>query len=144
MEAGTEGGEEGQAGAPGARLTDPPTADSPTAAVRRARLAAAAPFLIVAAVGVWLSRSFWLPGGYVVGFDTYAYSGPNVVVNERAWSQWRLPILNDLIFGGVPHLGNPQAGALYPPQLLTLVIGTNRAMGIIVATHVVLQNRKAG
>ena len=147
MEAGAEGSEEGQARPRGGqlnetsrsgRLIDAPSSEHLTGPLRHARLVAAAPYLVVAIVGTWLTRSFWLPGGYVVGFDTYAYSGPNVTVNERAWSQWHLPILNDLIFGGVPHLGNPQAGALYPPQLLTLVMGTNRAMGIIVTAHVVL------
>ncbi len=120
MEEGAEGGEEGQAGS------------------QRQRLTAAAPFLIVTAIGLWLTRAFWLPGGYVVGFDTYAYSGPNLEVTERALRNWRLPILNDLIFGGVPHLGNPSAAALYPPQLLTLLVDANRAMGLLVAAHVIL------
>jgi hypothetical protein len=120
VEAGAESGEEGQAGA------------------RDAGLTAAAPFLIVAAVGLWLTRSFWFPGRYVVGFDTYAYSGPNLEVTERALREWRLPILNDLIFGGVAHLGNPQAGVLYPAHLLNLMMGTNRAMGVIVTAHVLL------
>ena len=104
----------------------------------RARLNSAAPFLVVTAVSLWLTRSFWFPGHYVVGFDTYAYSGPNVEVTEQALRHWHLPVLNDLIFGGVPHLGNPQAGVLYPPQLLHLLMGTNRAMGVIVAAHVLL------
>ncbi len=130
MEEGAEGGEEGQAGTSSARL-------SPNR-LNRDRLNGAAPFAIVTVVALWLTRSFWLPGRYVVGFDTYAYSGPNLEVTERAVRNWRLPILNDLIFGGVPHLGNPSAAALYPPQLLTMVFGTNRAMGVLVAGHVVL------
>jgi hypothetical protein len=129
VEAGTEGGEEGQAGAHRAELTD----TSP-----RARLIAAAPYLVVSAVGLWLTRMFWVPGGYVVGFDTYAYSGPNLEITERALRRWQLPVLDELIFGGVPHLGNPSAAALYPPQLLTMVMNTNRAMGVIVALHVIL------
>ena len=129
MEAGTEGSEEGQTGTSDAGLTE---------AASRARLISAAPFAIVAVIGLWLTRSFWFPGRYVVGFDTYAYSGPNLEITERALRQWHLPILNDLIFGGVPHLGNPSAAALYPPNLLTIVMGTNRAMGVIVAAHVLL------
>ena len=129
MEASTKGSEEGQTGTSDAGLTE---------AMSRARLIAAAPFAIVAVVGLWLTRSFWFPGRHVVGFDTYAYSGPNLEVTERAFRQGHLPILNDLIFGGVPHLGNPSAAALYPPNLLTMVMGTNRAMGVIVAAHLVL------
>jgi hypothetical protein len=104
----------------------------------RARLIAGVPYGIVTVVGLWLTRSFWFPGRYVVAFDTYAYSGPNIEVTGRALRDGRLPVLNDLIFGGVPHLGNPSAAALYPPQLLALVINTNRAMGLIVAAHVLL------
>ena len=120
MEEGAESSEEGQARS------------------GRARLNAAAPYLIVSAVSLWLTRSFWIPGSYVVGFDTYAYSGPNLEVTERAVREWRVPVLNDFIFGGVPHLGNPSAAALYPPQLLTLVLETNRAMGVLVALHMIL------
>ena len=80
MEEGAEGSEEGQTGTSSGRLS------------------AAAPFVLVTVVGLWLTRSFWFPGRYVVGFDTYAYSGPNLEVTERALRNWRLPILNDLIF----------------------------------------------
>ncbi len=135
METGAEGSEEGQARARRARLTDTSFRADTTS---RARLIAASPFAGVAVVGLWLTRSFWFPGRYVVGFDTYAYSGPNLEVTERALRQGHLPILNDLIFGGVPHLGNPSAAALYPPNLLTMVMGANRAMGVIVAAHMLL------
>ncbi len=127
MEEGAEGGQEGQAGSP----------DDLTPAGSR-RLARVAPHLVVAVFGIWLTRTFWLPGRYMVGFDTYAYSGPNLVVSEAAIREWRLPILNDLIFGGVPHLGNPSAAAVYPPQFVTLLFETNRAMGILVTAHVIL------
>ncbi len=155
MEAGTEGSEEGQTRPRSGQLNDTSRSgqlndtsrsgqlndtsrSGQSADTARARLTAAAPYGIVAVVGLWLSRSFWVPGGYVVGFDNFAYSGPNLEVTERALRDWRLPILNDLIFGGVPHLGNPSAAALYPPQLLTMLMNTNRAMGVIVAAHLVL------
>ena len=137
MEAGAEGSEEGQAGPRSGRLSDT-SRSGPLSDSARDRLSRAAPYTIVTVVGLWLTRSFWFPGRYVVGFDTYAYSGPNIEVTERALREWRLPVLNELIFGGVPHLGNPSAAALYPPQLLAMVMNTNRAMGVIVAAHVVL------
>jgi hypothetical protein len=120
------------------QFNDTSLSDPLTDTWRCGRLIAAAPFGMVVVVGLWLTRSFWLPGRYVVGFDTYAYSGPNIEVTERALRSGRLPILNDLIFGGVPHLGNPSAAALYPPNLLAMVMNTNRAMGVIVAAHVIL------
>lgn len=144
MEEGAEGGEAGQAGSPDADLTDPNrtrpdgTAVAPGTERRRTAAIATVPYLIVAVVALWLSRTFWFPGRYVVGFDTYAYSGPNVQITETAWRDLRLPVLNDLIFAGVPHLGNPSAGGLYLPQVLTLVFGTNRGMGVLVALHLVL------
>ena len=102
------------------------------------RLTAVGPYLTVAAVSLLLTRSFWTPGHYVVGFDTYAYSGPNLEITERALRAWQFPLLNDAIFGGVPHLGNPQAAVMYPAHLLTLAFETNRAMGILVALHVII------
>jgi hypothetical protein len=147
MEEGAEGGEERQTGSPdaltavaerdGAAAPSPRTPPTPEATKPR-RLALFAPHLGVAVFGVWLTRSFWFPGRYMVGFDTYAYSGPNLEVSEAAIRNWHLPILNDLIFGGVPHLGNPSAAAIYPPQFVTLLFETNRAMGILVTAHVVL------
>lgn len=104
----------------------------------RQRLTAAGPYLTVAAVSLLLTRSFWTPGTYVVGFDTYAYSGPNLEITERALRAGRFPLLNDSIFGGVPHLGNPQAAVMYPAHLLTLAFESNRAMGILVALHVII------
>ena len=96
------------------------------------------PYLSTALVASWVTRSFWWPGRYVVSFDTYTYSGPNTAVTEQALRAGRLPLWNDAIFGGVTHLGNPQAGALYPPRLITLLLEDNRAMGLLVALHVVL------
>lgn len=138
MEAGAEGSEEGQARPRSRRLSETSRSGRLTAALPGARLRTAAPFAVVTIVGLWLTRSFWFPGRYVVGFDTYTYSGPNIEVTDRALRDWRLPVLNDLIFGGVPHLGNPSAAALYPPQLLAMVMNTNRTMGLIVTAHVIL------
>ncbi len=95
-------------------------------------------YATVALTSAWSTRSFWWPGRYVVSFDGYAYSGPNLTVTEAALRRWSLALWNDSIFGGVSHLGNPQAGTLYPPRLLTLLFEENRAMGVLVALHVVL------
>jgi hypothetical protein len=138
MEEGAESGQEGQTG-PSDIALPPDTVDlGPDPGDRRQVALTAAPFAAVVVVGLWLTRAFWWPGSYVVGFDTYAYSGPNLEVTERALRAGRLPIINDMIFAGVPHLGNPSAVSLYPPQLLTLPFDTNRSMGLLVAAHVLL------
>ena len=96
------------------------------------------PYTVVSVASLWLTRSFWLPGRYVDAFDTYTYSGPNIVVSAEAYRSGRVPLLNDWIFGGAPHLGNHPSGVLYPPKLLAVVLEANRAMGVLVALHVVL------
>jgi hypothetical protein len=89
-------------------------------------------------VALFVSRNLWLPGRYLSAFDTVAYSAPNLEVTTDAWRSGDLPLWNDTIFGGIVHLGNPQAGALYPPKLIALFVDTNLAMGLIVAGHLVL------
>jgi hypothetical protein len=91
----------------------------------------------VTAVGGWSTRSFWWPGRYVVTFDATTYTAPNLEVTTAAARRWSLALRNDGIFGGVTHLGNPQTGSLYPLRLLALLLEVNRAMGILVALHVV-------
>jgi hypothetical protein len=134
VEESAEGSEEGQAG-PTRRLTGR-RAGAALAALDRHSLAVE--LAAATLVALWLTRNFWLPGRYVVGFDTVAYSGPNMEVTLDAWRAGRLPLWNELIFGGVTHLGNPQAGSLYPAKVLGLLLDTNRAMGVLVAVHVVL------
>lgn len=95
-------------------------------------------YITTAVVGLWATWPFWWPGRSVVAFDTATYSAPNLVVTIDAWRDGRLALWNDAIFGGVTHLGNPQAGALYPPRLLALVTEPGRAIGLLAAGHVVL------
>lgn len=94
--------------------------------------------LLAAAVALWFSRVFWLPGRHVVGFDTVAYTAPNYRVTIDAWRDGRLPLWNDLIFGGVVHAGNPQTGAFSPAKLIGLWFDTNRALNLTVAVHLVV------
>lgn len=95
-------------------------------------------YLVTAAAALWATRSFWWPGRYVVGYDAYTYSGPNLRVTADGWRAGRIPLWNDAIFGGVTHLGNFQTGALYPPHLIALLVEENRALGLLSAAHVVL------
>ena len=76
-----------------------------------------------------MSWPFLRPHSYVAGFDTVAYSGPNLRVTLDAWRHLRLALWNGLIFGGVTNIGNPAAGALYPLKLLALPFGVSRGHG---------------
>ncbi|MEX2627076.1 MAG: hypothetical protein WD225_09330 [Ilumatobacteraceae bacterium] len=94
--------------------------------------------MVAALVALFVGRSFWLPGRHVVGFDTFAYSGPNYQLTLEGWRAGRVPLWNDLIFGGVTHVGNPQAGVFSPTKLIGLLFDTNTAMNVTVALHLVL------
>lgn len=96
------------------------------------------PASLTTVCALWATRNFWFPGRYLTPFDAYTYSGPNLEVTTEAARSWRLALWNDAVFGGVTHLGNPQAGTLYPPRLIGLMIETNRAMGVLVALHVLV------
>lgn len=120
------------------RVADRRTADPTTVAESASRRSAVLEYGLAMLVSLWLTRAFWLPGRFVIGFDTVAYAGPNYRVTIDAWRDLRLPLWNDAIFGGVTHLGNPQAGALSPTRIIGIFLDTNRAMNITVALHVVV------
>lgn len=86
----------------------------------------------------WVARPFIRPGRYVTGFDTAVYSGPNLRFTLQELTHGRIPLWNDTIFGGAPHLGNTQTGALYLPKLLVAGMNLNRAMSLLVAAHLLL------
>ena len=86
----------------------------------------------------WLAWPFLRTDRWIVGFDTVAYTGPNYAFTRRIWSHWRVPFWNDEIFGGVPHLANPQTAVLYPLKLLTFGLDTNRAIGLLIGLHLLL------
>ncbi len=91
--------------------------------------------LAVVVTTAWFARPFIRPGRYVTGFDTSTYSGPNLHFTLGELLHGRLPLWNDTIFGGAPHLGNTQTGALYLPKLLFAGMNLNRAMSLLVAAH---------
>lgn len=120
-----------------AEPAEPLTDDAPTArpgpdrAVRREAWA-------TLAAALWLAWPYWRPDRYVAGFDTAAYSGPNLRVTLDAWGAGRIPWWNDRIFGGVAHLGNTQTGALYPLRVLAAPFSVNRGLNLLIAVHLVL------
>lgn len=101
--------------------------------LRRARphLPAAA----AVAFTIWVAWPFVDPDEYVTSFDFLAYSGPNLQVTFDALRAGDLAQWNDLIFGGVTHLGNPQTAALYPVLWPFAAIEVHRALLTVVAVH---------
>ena len=94
--------------------------------------------LAVVAMTAWFARVFIDPRRYVTGFDTVAYSAPNLRFTLTELTSGRIPLWNDTIFGGAPHLGNTQTGSLYLPKLLVVGMNLNRAMSLLVAGHLLL------
>lgn len=94
--------------------------------------------LAVVAMTGWFARVFIRPDRYVIGFDTVAYSAPNLRFTLDQLTRGRIPLWNDTIFGGAPHLGNTQTGSLYLPKLLVAGMNLNRAMSLLVAGHLLL------
>ena len=74
----------------------------------------------------------------MVSYDGATYSGPNTEVSLQAIREWRIPFLNEFIFGTAPHLGNHAVGVLYPPRLVALVFGSSYGHGLIVVGHMLL------
>lgn len=75
---------------------------------------------------------------YVAGFDTIAYSGPNLKVMVNALRHLRLPLWNGQIFGGVTNIGNPAAGALYPLKALAVPFSVSRGIDVLVVVHLLI------
>ncbi len=92
----------------------------------------------VALVTLAVAWPFLRPDRWVTGFDTVAYSGPNLEVTFDAWRHGRLAGWNDLIFGGIPHLANPQTAVLYPVKVLGLPFDVPRALAMLVAVHLAI------
>ncbi|MFZ9231271.1 MAG: hypothetical protein ACO3AT_06915 [Ilumatobacteraceae bacterium] len=96
------------------------------------------PYLIVLAATAWVTRQFWWPGHYVVAFDTGTYATPNWIVSKEAFVDGRLPLIDDRIFGGVPHMGNPQTGTLSPLRWISYLLEPNQALNLLAAVHVAI------
>jgi hypothetical protein len=91
--------------------------------------------------GAFLAFVAWpllRPSRLVEGFDTYAYSTPNDAVTFRALESWQLPQWNPTIFGGVPHLANPQAGVFNPLKLPFVALEPWRALELITVLHLLV------
>jgi len=86
----------------------------------------------------WISWPFLRWSRLVTGFDTIAYSSPNAAVTNEALRHGRLPQWNGRIFGGVPHLANPQNGVFNVLKLPFLWVSPHRSVVLITAAHLFL------
>jgi hypothetical protein len=98
----------------------------------------ARPYFIVSLFALWITRQFWLPGHFAVGFDTGTYAGPNWSVGKSAFLDFRIPLINQFTFAGAPHLGNPQTGVLSPLRWASYFFDVTRGLNLLAASHILI------
>lgn len=108
--------------------------DLPHEPVRRARALEA---VAVAAFTLWVALPFLGPG-YVTGYDTVTYSGPNLVFTWSELRAGRLPTWTPLLFGGSAFAANSQTAVFNPLHWLFLPVDAARALGWITAANLAL------
>src|SRR5512141_2969957 len=90
---------------------------------------------VLATVGLWAAISaYYLPyfrARPLCEGEGATYYLPMRQAVAEAWRQGRLPLWTPDVYGGMPLLANPQAGAFYPPNLLYLVLPPVTAMNAI-------------
>jgi hypothetical protein len=89
---------------------------------------------------VWLVSAwpFLDPATSVYGFDTLAYTGPNLQTTFDAWRGFSFPLWQADVFGGVPFLGRLGAQGLYLPHLPLVIFDVNTALDLGAALHLLL------
>ncbi len=95
-------------------------------------------FLIGLLVWFWVARPFLQPRRSVLGFDTLAYTAPNLDFVFSSWHSGKLPLWQPGIFGGVPFLGRLGSQGLYFPHLPFSFFEINNAIDLSVAFHLLL------
>lgn len=94
----------------------------------------------IALLAIWLVASFPFldPRTNVYGFDTLAYTGPNIKTTFDAWRSLDLPLWSDTMFGGVPFLGRLNSQAIYPVHLPFTFMDVSEAMDLLAALHLLI------
>jgi hypothetical protein len=95
-------------------------------------------FLIGVLVWFWVARPFLQPRRSVLGFDTLAYTAPNLDFIFSSWHRVKIPLWQPEMFGGVPFLGRLGSQGLYFPHLPFSFFEINNAIDLSVAFHLLL------
>jgi hypothetical protein len=86
----------------------------------------------------WSAWPFIEPGSHVYGFDTLAYTGPNLSATFRAWRGFEIPLWESGMFGGVPFLGRLGSQGLYLLNAPFLIFEINEALDLLAAFHLLI------
>jgi hypothetical protein len=101
----------------------------PPAGPRRRHMLAA---VLVSAVVIAYYVSHAMEGRSLAEGEGVTYYMPMRTAVADAWRDGRWPLWNPYICGGMPLLGDCQAGAFYPPNLLYLWLGPVAATNIVI------------
>lgn len=93
---------------------------------------------IILAAWMFSAWPFLRPNSYVYGFDSYAYTAPNLARTFTSWRNFQVPIWEQNFFGGVPFLGRLGAQGLYIVNLPFAVFSLNTALELITAMHLLI------
>ena len=72
---------------------------------------------LVVLAGALCAPALW-PGHSLYRWDTLVYNWPLALEIRDQWAAGHLPFWTDAFLCGTPLLANPNAGILYPPNLL--------------------------
>ena len=79
------------------------------------------------------------PRQLLSGVDTITYTTPNHAVSHEAMREFRLPGWNPYIFGGGPHIANPQVAFFYPLKWpFAMLASTHQAVELMIVLHLVI------
>ncbi len=97
--------------------------------------------LPIAALGAALLTAAAFPGlalwrGAPAYHDLATHHLPWRLWTAQQWLAGKLPLWNPLSANGFPMLAEPQAGALYPPNLLFGLIDPHAALNLVILGHV--------
>lgn len=79
-----------------------------------------------------------MSGSLFFGFDGQMQQLPWKTFVYEAIRRGELPLWNPHVLLGIPFIEGMQCGALYPPQLLFLLMAPERAMNILLGLHIAL------
>lgn len=100
------------------------------------RFARFAPLLALATLTLLIFRELAFTDWILGRGDTFTYFYPYWTIRDGFLRAGQLPLWTPDLFMGAPLLANPQVGALYPPNWLTIYLDAPDAVRVSVLLHV--------
>jgi hypothetical protein len=95
-------------------------------------------YALVVIAWLWTSWPLLRPGSHVFGFDTYAYTAPNLSRTFESWRGLKIPLWEQGFFGGVPFLGRLGAQGFYFINVPFALLPVDTALELLTAFHLLV------